>query len=89
MGIFCGHKLQTKKHKSSFFLICDPFVGQITHMMNGHTLRNNRDCLLKVRVREETKKRVIIAARVLDLDQSELVRLAVQDYLARNCPHAA
>jgi predicted transcriptional regulator len=58
-------------------------------MMSTPIQKQNRESLLKVRVRPDTKRRVIDAARILDLDQSTLVRLAVQDYLARNCPHAA
>ncbi len=46
--------------------------------------KSNRESLLKVRVRESTKRRIIHAAEFLDLDQSTLVRLALQDYLSRN-----
>lgn len=53
------------------------------------TLRQTRDSLLKVRVRNETKARVLAAAKILDLDQSTLVRLALQDYLSRHLPNAA
>lgn len=51
--------------------------------------KSARGSLLKVRVRNETKERVIEAARLLDLDQSTLIRLALQDFLSRNLPHAA
>lgn len=51
--------------------------------------RKNRDSLLKVRVRTETKERVLDAARLLDLDQSTIVRLAVQEFLSRHVPQAA
>jgi hypothetical protein len=57
--------------------------------MITNTKHQNRESLLKVRVRTETKSRVIEAARLLDLDQSTLVRLAVQEYLSRHLPHAA
>lgn len=49
----------------------------------------NRESLLKVRVRTETKQRVMAAANILDLDQSTLVRLALNEYIAHHCPHAA
>jgi antitoxin component of RelBE/YafQ-DinJ toxin-antitoxin module len=57
-------------------------------MKTQHLPHRNREALLKVRVREDTKRSVIAAARALDLDQSSLVRLAVQEFIARH-PHAA
>lgn len=57
--------------------------------MTATTICQKRDSLLKVRVRHETKDRVIRASQVLDLDQSSLVRLALNEYISRHCPHAA
>jgi antitoxin component of RelBE/YafQ-DinJ toxin-antitoxin module len=51
--------------------------------------RSNRDSLLKVRVKTTTKAKVISAAEQLDLDQSTLVRVALQEYISRHCPNAA
>jgi len=51
--------------------------------------RQNRESLLKVRVKAETKDRVIRASQVLDIDQSSLIRLALAEYITRHCPHAA
>ena len=59
----------------------------MNHLNVSH--RENRESLLKVRVRQSMKDRVIQAAQRLDLDQSTLVRLAVEDYLERHFPHVA
>lgn len=55
-------------------------------------MKANKDALLKVRVRKDTKDRIEKAANVLELDQSSLVRLALREYLERHLPalsHAA
>ena len=57
--------------------------------MNTPQSKTTRESLLKVRVRTETKQRVKAAASILDLDQSTLVRLALNEYIALHCPHAA
>jgi hypothetical protein len=53
--------------------------------MIARTSRLNRDSLLKVRVRPDTKERVIKASRDLDIDQSTLVRRAVNEFIAAHC----
>lgn len=55
-------------------------------------MKQNRDALLKVRVRKDTKERIEQAADCLDLDKSALVREALREYLERHLPalaHAA
>lgn len=56
------------------------------------TMKTNRDALLRVRVRQDTKNRIEKAADVLELDQSSLIRLALREYIERHLPalnHAA
>lgn len=57
--------------------------------MSTPSSKTNREALLKVRVREETKRKVITVAQALDLDQSSLIRLALQDFILRHYPNAA
>lgn len=59
------------------------------HPMSTPSSKTNREALLKVRVREETKRKVITVAQALDLDQSSLIRLALQDFILRHYPNAA
>lgn len=58
-------------------------------MRENVSKRPKRDSLLKVRVKTATKAKVISAAEQLDLDQSTLVRVALQEYISRHCPNAA
>lgn len=97
MGIICGHKRQQKKSRKPKFVAFFPNLWeQVSHKHKNTEMnhlnvshRENRESLLKVRVRQSMKDRVIQAALLLDLDQSTLVRLAVEDYLERHFPHGA
>lgn len=89
MGIFCGHKVQLKTSETRNFVAKRVICGNNRGTMSAIAVKSARGSLLKVRVRDETKERIIEAARLLDLDQSTLIRLALQDYLARKLPHAA
>ena len=56
--------------------------------MNGQT-HTNRDSLLKVRVRKDTKERIKTAAEKLDIAQSALVRMALAEFISNHRLNAA
>lgn len=51
--------------------------------------RNNKTAVIRVRVRESTKRIIQHAADRMETDQSTLVRLAIREYLAHHLPDAA
>lgn len=46
----------------------------------------SRSSLLKVRMRPTTKDLIIEAAALMDLDQSNLARVAICEYIEKHCP---
>lgn len=56
---------------------------------NTKPIKTNKTALLRVRVRESTKRSIEEAAEYLETDQSTLIRLALREYLRHHLPHAA
>lgn len=53
------------------------------HMKDRNVKPNNKNALIKARCREDLKRDIALVAQLQDMDESDIVRTALREYVSR------